>query len=102
MKPKLLLITLTLAIAFSGSVFADKPNDKAPPARVLKVALNLDDAQVVALRNLIEDRATDIRAINDQVAELQTQLEDLFNSDTPDPAEVGGLVLDIRGLKQEI
>jgi len=103
MKSKLLLVTLTLAIAFTGSVYADEPYDKAPPARILKVALNLDDGQVAALRVIIEDRATEVGVINDQVAELQAQLEDLLKSDAPDPAaEVGGLVLDIRGLKQEI
>ncbi len=106
MKSKLLLVsftlTMTLAIAFTGSVFADEPYDKAPPARVLKIALNLDDEQVVALRDLIGDRSTEAGAIRDQVTELQAQLDDLLISDAPDPAEVGGLVLDIRGLKQDI
>ncbi len=102
MKSQILLTTLILAITFTGSVFANEHHDKAPPARVLKVALNLDDGQVVALRSLIENRATEVGAIRDQVTELQAQLDDLLNSDAPDPAQVGGLLLDIRGLKQDI
>ena len=102
MKTRLMLAALTLAIAFSGSVVAEQPNDKAQPARVLKVALNLDDEQLVALRDLIESRAAEVKAIAEEVHELQSQLEELVKSDDPDPAEVGGLVLDIRTLKQEI
>ena len=102
MKTRLMLAALTLAIAFTGSVVAEQPNDKAQPARVLKVALNLDDEQLIALRDLIESRAAEVKTINGEVQELQAQLEELVKSDGPDPAEVGGLVLDIRTLKQEI
>ncbi len=102
MKFKLLLATLTLAIIVTGSVFANEAHDKAQPARVLKAALNLSDEQMTDLRELIEARAEEVKAINEEIHELQVQLEELVKSDTPDPAEVGGLVLDIRTLKQEI
>lgn len=102
MKYKLLLAALTLAIAFTGSVFADEAYDKVPPARVLKAALDLSDEQVTALRDLIEARTEEVKAIKEDIHELQAQLEDLVKSESPDPDEVGGLVLDIRGLKQEI
>ena len=102
MKSKLLLAALTLAIVFTSSVIADEPYDNVPPARVLKVALNLSDEQMTALRDLIETRAAEVKAINEEINELQAQLEELLNSEAPDQAEVGGLVLDIRGFKQEI
>lgn len=104
MKSKLSLVTLTLtlAIVFTGSAFANEPHDKAQPARILKAALNLDDEQVMALRDLIEGRAAETQAIHVEIQLLQTQLEELVKSAEPDPAEVGGLVLDIRVLKQEV
>ena len=102
MKSKLLLATLALAVAFSGSVVADEAYDKVPPARVLKVALNLDAEQMTASRELIKNRAAEVKVINEEITELQSQLEELLKSDAPDQMEVGGLVLDIRALKQEI
>ncbi len=102
MKSKLLLVALCLAFIFSGTVFAGEPFDNAPPARVLKAALNLSDEQTTALRELIETRVSDVKAIEEQINELQSQLEELLQTEEPDPAEVGGLVLDIHTLKQEI
>ena len=102
MKFKLLLATLILTIAFTGSVFAEEASDKTRPAHVLKAALNLSDEQVAALREIIEGRTAEVKAITDEIHELQAQLEELLKSDDPDEAEVGGLVLDIRALKQEI
>ena len=102
MKLKLLIVTLALAIAFTGSAVAEPPDGEAHPARVLKVALNLDDEQLIDLRDIIESRAAEVKTIKEEVHELQAQLEELVKSDDPDPAEVGGLVLDIRTLKQEI
>jgi len=101
MKSKLLFVTLSLVIIFTGSVSAEEPNDNAP-ARVLKAALNLTDEQVVVLRDLIEARTMENKVITDQMREMQAQLEDLLKSEAPDPTDVGGLVLDIRGLKQEV
>lgn len=102
MKSKLILATLALAIAFSGWVVADEAYDKVSPVRVLKVALNLDAEQVTALRELIKNRAAEVKLIGKEIHELQVQLEELLKSDTPDQTEVGGLVLDIQALKQEI
>ena len=102
MKSNLLTLTLSLAILFTGSVFADKPNDQPPPVRVLKIALDLSDQQVADLRDLIQARALEVRGVNGEIQEVQADLEELLKSDAPDPAEVGGLVLDILALKQEI
>jgi len=102
MKSKLLLITLAITVVFSGAVFAEERFDNVPPVRVLKVALDLTDEQVMDLRELIGARKAEFKEINGEVRELETQLEALLKSDTPDPSEVGGLVLDIRALKQEI
>ena len=102
MKSFLLIASLSLVIAFTGNVIADPGHDNAPPARVLKVALNLDDDQLTALRELIETRSGEVKAINEEIHELESQLKALLESDAPDQTEVGGLVLDIRTLKQEI
>lgn len=102
MKTKLLLASLALALAFTSSVVAEEAYDRVQPVRVLKQALNLGDEQVTALRELIEDRHADVRASNEEIRELQAQLEELLKSEAPDQAEAGGLVLDIRELKQEI
>lgn len=102
MKSKLLLATLTLTIIFTGSVIADEAFDNVPPARVLKVALNLSDEQMMALGELIDTRTAEVKALNEEKHVLQTQLEELLHSEAPDQAEVGGMVLDIRGIKQEI
>jgi len=102
MKTTLLLVTLSLAIVFTGSAFADEAYDKVPPARVLKAALNLSEEQGEALGELIKARVEEVKAINEDIHELEAQLKELLKSETPDQAEVGGLVLDISELKQEI
>ncbi len=102
MKSKLLFVTLALLIIFTGPVSADESNDNTPPVRVLKAALDLTDEQIVELRDLLEARATDNKALADQIHGLKDELEDLLKSDAPDPTEVGGLALDIQGLKQEV
>jgi len=102
MKSIFLLVILTLSIAITGSVFAEPPHDEVNPIRVLKAALNLDDDQIMALGEIIQTRATEVKAIKAEIHETQALLEDLLKNEEPDQAEVGGLVLDIRALKQEV
>lgn len=102
MKPRLLLATLILVLASVNPLFArEKPADVSP-LKVVKAALRLTEDQVTELRGLLQVRADEIAATTDQINMLQAQLKDIFASGTPDPAEVGELVLETRALREEI
>ncbi len=96
------IFTLLFALALSGSVTAQKHTDKVPPAHVLKFALNLDNEQATALRDLIVARMAEVKIVKEEIGARQAQLDELLKTQQPDPLEVGGLVLDIRELKQVI
>ena len=102
MKFKILFLTLTLVLAYESSLFAQHLPSDASPVRVLRVALDLTDDQVSEIRNLMEVRTIAIKSTTDQIHLHQAQLEEVVQSDAPDPLEVGELVLTVRLLREEI
>lgn len=102
MNIRLIFLTVSMALIFSTSLYAQDRRDEASPLRVLKVALDLTEDQVIELRDLIEARAEANRSIGEQLNVLQEQLEAAIGSEVPDALEIGELMLDIRSLREEL
>lgn len=102
MKSRLLFATLILVLVCGNPLFArEKPADVSP-LRVVKAALQLTEDQVTELRVLLQTRAVEVAATTSEIDALQAQLKAIFESNAPDPVEVGELVLETRALREEI
>lgn len=102
MKSRLVFLTLTLALTCGSPLYAMEPPPEAKPLQVLRAALNLTEEQVTDIRDLLQLRADAIDATSEQIQLLQAQMEEILQSDTPDPLEVGEIVLETRDLRKEI
>lgn len=72
------------------------------PLRALVEFLDLTEAQVEEARLLLEDLAADLRPLAEEARDLRQELVALLDSENPDPAAVGALVLEIHGIRDEM
>ena len=73
-----------------------------PPLQLLGRYLELSQDQVESIRALVEERRDAVRPLNDEIAEKEKALRELLESGNPDAAAVGGLALEIHGLRKEV
>lgn len=71
-----------------------------PP--VVKEYLELTDEQVQKLAELLRQTELKIRALHEEIAELERQLKEQMALPNPSPSIVGELVIKIRNLREEI
>jgi len=64
--------------------------------------LDLTPDQVVAWDQLIEDFEADAQPLREAIAEIQTQIEELFAGGDPDPALLGELMIQRRNLVEQL
>lgn len=72
------------------------------PLRALAEFLDLTEAQVEEARLLLQDLAADLRPLAEEARDLHQELVALLASESPDPAAVGALVLEIHGVRDEM
>jgi Spy/CpxP family protein refolding chaperone len=89
----MLLVVVALPVALSAQ--------ESPLSIVAKV-LSLSDAQTQALGNLMQTRAEAIRPLAEQAQARQQTLAQQLQSSDPDPQTVGGLVIEITHIQQQI
>lgn len=80
---------------------------EAPPAmeaahNAVAHFLQLDENQVAAWDELYADHKAAEQPIQEAIAELQAQLDELFAEEAPDPTTIGELVLQRRDLGEEL
>jgi hypothetical protein len=80
-----------------ATLFAQSPG---PPD--LKTFLNLGEDQIQALQILQTQQAQAIQPVAQQLAQQQQKLQQLLEGTTPDPADVGQLVIAIRTLTRQV
>jgi len=79
------------------------PQDRTPqPIQALAQYLNLTQEQVDAWMVLLEDLRTATLPLHQAIQDKSAELQALLESESPDPAAVGALVLEIQQLKEEI
>lgn len=92
------LVTLTLPLTAQEPA----PDQEPSPIQIVARFLQLSDDQLHQFETLLNQRRDTFRAIAEQIRPLEDQLRHLLNSDNPDPAAVGRMVLQIHGLQQQI
>jgi hypothetical protein len=73
-----------------------------PNYQDLKAYLNLSDTQVQALIAVQKTQQEASLAIYKEIADKQTQLNNLLKTDAPDPFQVGQLTVDINNLRKKL
>jgi len=114
-KPILALITVAMlaigSLAFAqpgpggpGGPGAGGPGQPGmlPPASGLVEYLGLDAAQLEAWTAYHEEARATFDAFHETMKDLQTQLREALEADTPDAATIGMLVLDIEAVRDQI
>ncbi len=70
--------------------------------REVAAFLGLEESQVTAWEGLLETRGAAVKALQEEMDPLEEQLAALLGQTSPDPAAVGALVIQVKGLKEEI
>src|ERR1700730_6744652 len=74
-----------------------------PPAPVLVAKfLGLSDSQTAQFQKLLQNLQSNIGPLQQQAAAAQQSVEQLANSDNPDPAAIGARLLAIRAIQKQI
>lgn len=91
-----MLIGLTLAaVALTAQ--------EQPPAPALVVQfLGFSESQSAQFQKLVENLQSSVGPLQQQAAAGQQSLEQLVNSDHPDPAAIGARVLAVRAIQKQI
>ena len=77
----------------------------AQPGRgleALKAALGLSDGQIEQLTALRKQERQALRPVREEMQPAQKALRDAMAAATPDPAAIGKLTLQLRGLRQQV
>lgn len=102
MKKIFLIFLIIPAFIFSDIRFFKNPAPPRNPIEVVKEYLNLSDEQVQIWIGLLEDFRATQKEISEQIRPLEQTLKDILNSENPDPAMVGNLVIQIDNLRKEM
>jgi len=78
---------------------SDQQIDRA--VDTLKTTLNLSPAQVTSVRQLARERRESFRTIHSQARPKLEQLKSLLAQSNPDPAAVGRIVVDLKGIHEQ-
>ena len=83
---------------------APQPNSagQCPPPAVVAAFLGFPDTEAVQFGELLNQFQTSLRGLQEQIAARQTQLDALLSQQNPDPAMVGGLVVQINAVQKQI
>jgi len=99
----LLLPILLVALVAPAAAQSDAPGDPLHPAmeaarHAVINFLDLDQAQVESWDTLWADHRAAEEPLHQQIADVQAQIDDLFATGSPDPAELGLLIIERRDL----
>ena len=101
------ILVFLIAMAFVSPVLAQGPEDQTPP--IAEASRNA----VIAFLKLTPEQASEWdeiywihrdeeQPLKEAIAEVQTEIDALFEAGEPDPAEVGALVITRRALGEQL
>ena len=103
---RLKLAAMVAALLFSGAAPLLAQESTAPqprrPIEALKTILDLTDQQLQQLGDLRQAHQQQIQRVNTRLRELAQQQRELLQSENPDTAQLGSLVLEQRNLRQRL
>ena len=100
----LAIVSLIPPCARADQIEAPQPNSAgqcSPPA-VVEAFLGFADTEAVEFGELLNQFQTTLRGLQEQIAARQTQLEMLLSQPNPDPANIGGLFVQINALQKQV
>ncbi|HLK67977.1 MAG TPA: hypothetical protein VKU19_31305 [Bryobacteraceae bacterium] len=78
------------------------PAIPTPAITALKQYLNLTDAQVTSLTAIVQQKASAIEQVNQQIAQKNQSLATMLASANPNPTTVGQTLIDIQNLEKQL
>jgi uncharacterized membrane protein len=92
---KTLIVLILAALALTAQ--------EQPPAPALVAQfLGFSDTQTAQFQKLLQNLPANIGPLQQQAAAAQQSLEQLVNSDNPDPAAIGARLLAMRSIQKQI
>lgn len=101
MRTPMLLVCL-FGLALNAQTPPAAGTRPAPPVDAVKQALALTDAQVTQLQQLQQSARAAAEPIVTQIRARQQSLKQAMEQTSPDPLTVGRLMVEIKGLNQQI
>ncbi len=98
MRKLVIAFTLTLIVSTLPAI-ADGP---PPPVQVVATILGLSESQVTAWVEMLHAREVAVQPLQQQLQLRQQAIAKLLQSASPDPAALGGALLEARGIEQQI
>ncbi len=104
MKTRLLAVAAVCSLLFSIPMVAqDEPaTDQGRLLEAVQRILELTDSQAQELADLRQSHLEQVHALWTQIRELEQQKAALLSSDNPEPGQVGAIVIQQFGLKQQV
>jgi uncharacterized membrane protein len=98
-----MLKTLTvLVLALVLAALALTAQEQPPAPALVAQFLGFSDSQIPQFQKLLQNLQSNIGPLQQQAAAVRQSLEQLANSDNPDPAAIGARVLAIRAIQKQI
>src|SRR5579872_979925 len=92
---------ILVSVLFALRLPAQSPQPPVP-VEVVSKFLELSDAQTGQFVGLLQNLQSKVGGILQQIKDRQQALEQALQQPQPDPATVGGLVLQVRGLQAQV
>ncbi len=86
----------------AGIASAQELRPRGNPIEIVTRFLDLSQAQVDQLKDLMEKRNTDTAPLREDLREESKNLQELMKSSAPNPATVGETYIRIRNLRQQL
>lgn len=106
---KKILFVIVMMLALSAGIFAQRgPRGQVPaggrpdPTTALKNALGLTDAQVEAIKALMQTRDERAQAIRTEIEQKRQALNALLDAASPSPADVGNAAISLHASEKKI
>jgi len=94
-----MLKTLITLIFAAGALTAQ---DRPPAPALVAQFLGFSNSQTAQFQAVLQNLQSTIGPLQQQAADAQQLLEQLANSDNPDPAAIGGRLLAVRAIQKQI
>ena len=99
------LVLATTSLAAAQEQQGPPPDDRGGgprPVEVVAHVLDLSEAQMNAWKTILDSSKAQAQPIADQIRSKEQALRDAMQSATPDAATVGQLVIDLKGLREQL
>jgi hypothetical protein len=93
---------LAAALAWPVTAEAAPARPRCNDLRALARALALSREQVSETKEIYKDLRSTVEPLREQIEPLREQLQTLLDGDNPAPGQVGQVVIDIDGLRDDI